>query len=151
MQDVQAAKPPLTYWIVSVVSLLWNSFGALDYTMTKTRNMAYLAGAAGSEEKARAMLAQLDALPAFATALWAIGVWGALLGAVLLLLRSRHAPTAFLVSLIGAVLSFGYQLTTPLGVQMRTGAGLAMMVVILGSVIFFWWYGRRAAAKGLLR
>lgn len=32
---------------------------------------------------------------------WAIGVWGAFLGALLLLARSRHAAAAFALSLLG--------------------------------------------------
>jgi hypothetical protein len=42
---------------------------------------------------------------------WALGVWGALAGSMLLLLRSRRAVTAFAASLVGLAVSTGYQLT----------------------------------------
>ncbi len=38
----QSAKTPWHLRVVGTVSLLWNSFGALDFTMTETRNAAYL-------------------------------------------------------------------------------------------------------------
>lgn len=144
-------KTPISYWIISGLSLVWNAYGGLDYTMTKTRNMDYLSNVAGSREKAEAMLTGIDAMPAFATAFWAIGVWGSVLGSVLLLLRSRHAVSAFLASLIGAVLSFGYQFATPMGAEMATPAGLIMTAVIIGAVVVFWWYARRSLARGILR
>ena len=41
---------------------------------------------------------------------WALGVWLALLGSILLLMRSRWAVWSFGLSLVGAVLSLGYQM-----------------------------------------
>ena len=35
----QALKAPIHLWIVGILSLLWNSFGGYNYTMTRTRNM----------------------------------------------------------------------------------------------------------------
>ncbi len=35
-------KTPLHLWIVGVLSLLWNAFGAYDHVMTQFRNAQYL-------------------------------------------------------------------------------------------------------------
>lgn len=142
---------PFWYWTIAVISLIWNSFGSIDYFMTKTRNMNYLTSAMGSADSARAMLAMIDGFPWWATAFWAIGVWGSLVGSLLLLMRSRHAITAFALSLAGAVLSFGYQLTTPLGAQMKTAQGMIMPLVIIVAVIVQWWFARASARRGILR
>ncbi len=146
-----AARIPASFWTISGLSLLWNAYGGVDYTMTKLRNMDFLTAVTGGREKAEAMLAAIDALPVWATALWALGVWGSVLGSVLLLLRSRHAVTAFLISMIGAVLSFAYQFTTPMGAEMASASGLIMIAVILVAVVFFWWFAKRSAAQGILR
>ena len=42
--DVKAPGAPLLLWIVGIVSLLWNSYGCYDYTMTKLDPAHYLAG-----------------------------------------------------------------------------------------------------------
>jgi hypothetical protein len=41
-------------------------------------------------------------MPAWMTGVWAIGVWGALAGSVLLLLRSKWAVHVFAASLAGS-------------------------------------------------
>ncbi len=82
-------KIPAHYWVVAGLSLLWNAFGAVDYTLTKMRNPAYLANFPPE------MMAAIDKFPAWMTIFWALGVWGSLLGSVLLLIRSRLAVTAF--------------------------------------------------------
>jgi hypothetical protein len=78
-------------------------------------------------------------------------VWGSVAGSILLLLRSRHAVTAFAVSLVGAVLSFIYQATLDLPPAMDTTMNKVMPLVILGAIVVQWWYARRMRAAGVLR
>ena len=78
-------RPGAGYWIIAVVSLLWNGFGGFDYYMTQSRNAAYL-----SQFPAEIMQF-IDIMPVWATVAWAIGVWGSVLGSILLLLRSGWA------------------------------------------------------------
>lgn len=141
---------PWHFWLISGLSLLWNGYGGFDYTMTKTRNMDFLTQVAGSAEKAQAMLASIDTFPFWVNVGWGLGVWGSVLGSILLLLRSRHAATAFLVSLVGAAISFGYQMGN-MPPEMNTSAGWIMTAVILGAVVFFWWYARKQIGAGILR
>lgn len=146
------SKTPTHLWIVGIVSLLWNAFGGYDYTMTQMRDPGYLASVSqqmgvSTEE----MIAFFDGFPAWASALWAIGVWGSVLGSILLLARSRHAATAFLVSLVAAVLSFLYQFTLDLPPAMDTTLNKVMPLVIVGAIVLQWWYARRQVAAGVLR
>lgn len=150
MDDTARTTVPWQFRAVSLLGLLWNGFGGYDYTMTRLGNMDYLSAAAGSPEAANAMLDSIAAMPVWASAAWAIGIWASVLGAVLLVVRSRHAAGAFLLSLAGAAVSFGYQLTHPMP-GMSGPASLIIPVVIMGLIVFFWWYARRAAAKGLMR
>ena len=92
-------KTPIGFWIISGLSLLWNAYGAFDYTMTQTKNAQYLAAFTPEQ------LAYFDSFPAWMDATWALGVWGALAGSVLLLMRNRHAVTAFGLSLLGLLVS----------------------------------------------
>ncbi len=139
MTAVTSAKPPIFFWIVSAIGLLWNSFGGYLYIMTQRRDPSMLEGTP------EAVLRGLEAMPVWATSAYAVGVWASLIGSVLLLLRSRHAGIAFLVSLIGAVISFGYQFSAGMV------PGPAVPAMIVGIVAFLWWYSRRAAAQGILK
>ncbi len=141
-----STKTPAGFRIVAGLSLLWNGFGAVDYTLTKMRNPGYLANFPPE------MMAAIDNFPAWMTAFWALGVWGSLAGSVLLLMRSRHAVTAFWVSLLGLAVSTAYQiLGDSVPDSMMTAGFFAMNALIWASLLFFIWYARRALKQGLLR
>lgn len=142
-----AIKPPLSFWAIAIVSLLWNSFGCLDYTMTKMDPVNYMRSMGLSDDA----IAYMDGLPGWLTAFWALGVWGSLAGSVLLLLRSRHAVTAFYASLVGLVVSQVYQFAVGMPAEMTSPAMIGMTLVIWGALLFFIWYSRRALAVGYLR
>ena len=94
MSETIRAKAPTSFWVIAVLSLLWNAFGCFDYVMTASRNPGYLA------QFPPEMINFLDSFPYWATAAWALGVWGSLAGSVLLLLRSRYAVHAFAVPVV---------------------------------------------------
>lgn len=133
-----AVRPPLSFWVVAGLSLLWNGFGAYLYTLTNLGDAALLASAPP------AMQDYIANMPLWAHIAWALGIWGSLAGSVLLLLRVRHAVAAFAVSLLGAAGSF-------------TAQGLAGVlepaqpVLILAVIAFLLWYARSAVTAGNLR
>lgn len=133
-----AVRPPLSFWVVAGLSLLWNGFGAYLYTLTNLDDAALLASAPS------AMQDYIANMPLWAHIAWALGIWGSLAGSVLLLLRVRHAVAAFGVSLLGAAGSF-------------TAQGLAGVlepaqpVLILAVIAFLLWYARSAVTAGNLR
>ena len=145
MSRLVAAKAPTHLWIVGVLSLLWNGFGCFDYLMSVTHNESWLAGIPPEA------LAIVDAFPVWATALWALGVWLALLGSVLLLMRNRQATTAFLVSIVGALGSYFYQATTDLPAIMGGAVYWIMPAVIVALAVAQWIYANRMATAGFLR
>lgn len=148
MQQAVAARTPVHLWIVGILSLLWNCFGAYDYTMTRMRNMDYLAQMGDP----KVILNWVDSLPFYAQIGWGLGVWSALLGSVFLLMRSRYALYAFAVSLVGMALSFGGQyFGPPLPAEMNTGAMKYMPFVIVIIGLAQAWYAWRETKAGVLR
>lgn len=101
-------RTPVHLWIVGALALLWNMIGVTDYAMMRVRNEGYFS-ALMPDLNISAALAYMDSMPLLQSIGWAFGVWGALAGTVLLLMRSRHAVTAYLVSLVGAVVAFAHQ------------------------------------------
>jgi hypothetical protein len=146
MQQAVTARTPAHLWIVGILSLLWNAFGCYDYLMTNMHNQTYLAGFPADQ------LAYLDSLPSWLTAFWALGVWGGLAGALLLLARSRHTILAYGVSVVGAVVGLGYQMfVTEMPASMKEGPMGLMPWVIIVIAIAQLWYSRSVAKQGLLR
>lgn len=151
MQQAVAARTPVHLWIVGIVSLLWNCFGAYDYSMTRMRNTDYIKSAMPGVDP-NAALAWIDGMPMYAQIGWGLGVWLGLLGSILLLLRSRWAVWSFGISLVGAILSLGYQIALA---PPMPGPESAMMkyipyVIILIAVALFL-YARAMEKRGVLR
>jgi hypothetical protein len=143
----EAVKTPWHLWAVGGVSLLWNAVGAFDYTMTKMKNADYLASFTPEQQ------AFFFSYPIWADVGWALGVWGSLLGSVLLLARSRHAVTAFLISMIGLALSCIYQFGMHYGDLARMFGSFPLIFtgVIWVILIALFVYARKQAAAGVLR
>ena len=144
-------RTPTHLWIVGILSLLWNCFGSYDYLMTKMRNMDYLAGMTPPGVDTNTLLAYIDGMPLYAQFGWGLGVWAALVGSILLLMRNRYAVWAFVLSLVGMALSFGYMFIGP-PMPGSEEAGMVkympLIIVILGIAQFA--YARAAEKKGLL-
>jgi hypothetical protein len=114
--------------------------------MSKIGGHAYMRSVGMSD----AQIAYFLAKPAWMTAVWAVGVWGALAGSLLLLLRSRLAVAAFLASLIAYVVS----LVDAYAISPAPGGGPSMMAiqgVILVGCLFFAWYALTMRRAGVLR
>jgi hypothetical protein len=139
-------KTPLHLWIVGGLSALWNAFGCYDYLMTQTGNEAYLAMFTPAQR------AYFDSFPMAMDAAWAFGVWGALAGSLLLLARSRHAVTAFALSLAGLAIGTVYQyvLSSP-PPEMSSGTMVVMNLLIWAVAIALLVYALRMRRRGVLR
>jgi hypothetical protein len=138
-------KTPIWFWILAVIGLLWFAMGAWDYSATQLRFEWYLASF--TEEQ----IAYFYSFPTWYVAVWALSVWGAFIGAVLLLLRMKLASLAFLISLItyiiGAIYSFGFTEWY----AMMGMFGLVFSIIIFLSLLGFFWMARSASSSGILR
>ena len=133
---------PWHFWVVAVVSLLWNAFGAFDYTMSHVQGEPYYRQMGMTD----AQIAYMDTYPTWMHGVWAIGVWGSALGAVLLLLRSKWAFHAFAVSILGAIGNVLYSAMNP-----SPEMGLTMPVVIVVICAVFIWFAWTMTKRGVLR
>jgi hypothetical protein len=151
MEDAVQSRAPKHLWIVGGLATLWNAMGCYDYTMTRMRNTDYLASAMPNVDP-NAMLAWIDGFPLYAQFGWGLGVWGGLIGSVLLLMRSRWAVWAFALSLLGAVLSLGYQIIAAPPLAGAEGMmSKAMPFVIIAVAAGLLYYSNRQKQAGVLR
>jgi hypothetical protein len=141
----QNAKTPWHLWVVGVLSLLWNSGGAISYTTTK---MGMLDSSAMPAEQ----IEYYYNFPAIASAFWAVGVWGCFLGSIALLLRKGWAVQLFGLSIIGLIGTTYFQwFATDLPESLTTAGhkGFAAAIWIITIALFF--YAQRMRSAGVLR
>jgi hypothetical protein len=149
VSGTEAASPvraPWHLWVVGVVAVLMNGFGCFDYTMTQLQGDAWLA----NMEPTQTQLDWFHGMPAWVEAAWAVGVWGGLLGGVLLLLRRRWAMHAFAASFLGWAAGAVYAFALSNGMEVM-GPYWPIQLVHGGAGAFFVWYAWRMGAKRVLR
>jgi hypothetical protein len=138
---------PWHLWAVGAVALLWNGYGGYDYLMTQVKGAAYLHDKGMTD----AQVAVFNATPMWAIGDWAVGVWAGVLGALLLLARSRFAMHAFIVSLAALLIGAVYDFVLS-GAGKAYGTPLIVMdvvfAVILAALIG---YARAMTKRGVLR
>ena len=143
---IETVRTPWHLWVVGVVALLWNGFGCTDFTMTQTRGDAWLTSMGMTEPQ----LAYFHAMPAWTHVAWGVGVWGGLLGAILLLLRRKWATPVFVASFLGWLAGAIYAFGLSDGLE-AMGSAWPMQIVIGAACVFFVWYAWTLGKKGVLR
>jgi hypothetical protein len=145
--QAKSSGAPRHLWVVGIVGILWNAYGCYDYVMTNTGGEDYLRGYGFTDEQ----IAYFNSMPAWMTAVWAIGVWGAMLGSVLLLLRMKWALHVFIASGAAFVLSLVYTYALSNGGDVMPAEAPIINAVILAGCLFFVWYAWFATKRGILR
>lgn len=136
---------PWHLWVVGIFSLLWNSGGAISYAMTHLGKLESMGMPAEQ-------IAYYSTFPAWATALWALGVWGCLFGSLALLLRSRFAVTLFAMSIVGLIGTTIFQWgISDLPADLKTSGHIMFAVTIWVITIALFFYAKRLRAKSILR
>ncbi|MEO1656482.1 MAG: hypothetical protein AAFR65_02060 [Pseudomonadota bacterium] len=137
-------KPSVLFWIVGVLGFLLNLGGFAQMVLYFTANEVFREGFTAEQ------LAHVDALPAWRSGIWVLGVSSAVIASVLMLLkRSASAPLMF----FGLVmLLIGMFHDASLGwFEITGGAGVIMYLFVASQVTFLWLYARRQNKIGVLR
>jgi len=143
----EVGKTPWHLWVVGVVSLLINAFPVADFTLTNMQNEFWLSPLTAAQRSF------ILGAPLWADACWALGGFGAFIGSLLLLMRSRHAVTAFILSIVGLAGSTLYQhvLQGETTRELFQNVALYVTLTIWAIMLALLFYARAMKAKGVLR
>ena len=130
-----------SFWTIGVVALIWNAMGVMNYF----GQMNAEALAAMPEAK-RAIV---EARPAWATAAFAVAVFGGALGGILLLIRKSASYYLFIVSLLGMIVQ-AIPYIGMAGSEIDFGPFEISMFILMPLAVaaFLIWYAKRAESKG---
>lgn len=149
MSDVQGMKTPGRPWhlgVIGIVGGLWSSMGVLSFILTQMHVDAVMSRFPPQQRQ------YFESFPLWAVAFWAIGVFGGVIGCLLLLARNRLAVQVLLASAIRAIVCNlgGLLLLGGMEVMRETGAlGLTVFPVVFAA--FLASYARAMSQKGVLR
>ena len=133
-QDKQKTALPVWFWVVAVLGLAWNIFGVIQFLGSLSATPESLAANGLTAEQAAVMLGY----PKWMTIAFAFGVFGGLLGCVLLLMKKRSALPVFAASLAGYIVLYVGDFTEGVfaAIGMSQVAILSMVVAIAFALLF---------------
>jgi hypothetical protein len=143
----KAMKTPWHLWLVGVIALLFNAIGAFDYVMSMAQGRGHYMASAGMTP---AQIAHYEQMPGWMTAAWTVGVWAAVLGSVLLLMRNRRAFPVFALSLTAFLVSLIYHYVLTNGGDLLGPQMAITSAVIAGMLLGFMGYSWLMAKRGVL-
>ena len=134
-------------WLVGLFAVLFNAIGVFDFVMNLAQGPQYLASAGMTPEH----VAHYQQMPGWMFVVWAVGVFGAFIASLLVLLRRRQAFAVFVVSLVAFLVSllYTYVLTNGgavMGTQMAITSAVIAALLVLFSV-----YALLMGRRGVLR
>ncbi len=143
--DARGNRAPTRFWGMAGFGVLWNLYGIYQFIGTLTP-----AGRSAMASGMTAAQAQIYfSLPAWMTAAFAIGVFGGLLGSLVLAARRAAALPVFAVSLAGYIALFAGDVYFAVFDAMPGQlAILAFVVLVAVALLVTAWAAR---SRGLLR
>ena len=142
--DEHYAPRPVASWYMpaAIASLLFMALGCMMYLMHVLADPAQMP----ADQRAA-----YEALPAWVNAAFAISVWVGATGALLLVLRRKHAELLLLVSLAAVLVWLaGMMLTTQVRENMSANDLLVAIVVVALTWTIFW-FARHSRQREWLR
>ncbi len=145
MTNNELQHTPWYFWVVSVLAVLWNSVGAIDFTATVTNFEPYMSA---FSDELRAYFASFD--------LWVYVVWGAatigsFVASIFLVLRKKLAVTLFAIATIAVLINMGWALTLDASAAPEGASNPPLSVAIVIIAIALLLFARLMAARGVLK
>ena len=140
----QSSKTPIVFWIISVLGLLWNGFGIVNWIRQTFMSESFLEGM--PEEQ----LVLFENVPMWLTLVFGIAVIAGTLGCIGLLMKKKWAVPVFLVSLIAIIVQMGYSMSLA---EYRDVMGpmffiFPLVLILVGVLLYL--YARRLAGRDFL-
>jgi len=135
MNDKIVGDVHWSFWVIGVVALIWNVMGDINFFMQMNPDSL-----ADYPEAARSLV---EGRPTWATAGFAVAVFGGALGCILFLLKKSAAYYLFIASLLGVVVTNIHTFGITSSTEIWVGSLMSLAVAV-----FLTWYSKRVERKG---
>jgi hypothetical protein len=122
-----------SFWVIGVATLVFNVMGAINYVVQMNPDSL-----AAFPEAYRPII---EGRPAWATAAFAIAVFGGSLGCLLLLLRKSAAFYVFMAALLAVIVTMLHIFSLVQFSSVETWVGVLSQLAVTAFLV---WYSKRA-------
>jgi len=144
--EIGRVKTPWWFWGISLIYLLWSFIGCGGYLAEHLMGDAAYLEVFGAD-----MLSLRELTPWWATAGYAVGVWGGLVGGVFLMLRKKLCLPFFYASLIGAIIGFIPSIFDGRFKAVMGSGDYGFMIFIWLVCFLIIFFSRKMLRKGIIR
>ena len=141
----QDGKTPVWFWIIAILTLIWNGVGLAAYADDITMSAGDFAQLTIEQQNLYANR------PYWASAAFAVAVIAGFFGSIMLLMRKPIAVRLFLLSLIAALVQFGsyFILDGYMDYINRTGWTMPIAIPVLTAAFFLFagWVEKNSLLK----
>lgn len=125
---------PRWFWVTATLGLLWNIFGVIQFlsTVGGTRESLMRGGMTSPQAELYIQL------PLWMTVSFAVGVFGGVMGSILLLLRKRTAVPVFWGSLAAYSVLYAGDVTQGIFAAFGTPQVIILTTVVLIAMALLW-------------
>lgn len=134
MNEPTNARPHWSFWVISIIALIWNGLGVANYFAQMNPEVLEM-----YRESERMIV---SGRPAWATAGFALAVFGGAIGSILLLLRSSASFYLFVISFVGVIVAMLHSLGLDIEFGGAEIAGIVVMPIAVAG--FLIWYSMLA-------
>jgi hypothetical protein len=145
MLETTRARRPRHLWLIGILGGLWSAMGVLSFIITQMNVETVMSEFPPRQRE------YFTSFPVWAVASWAVGVFGGVIGCLLLLLQNRRAVPVLLASLIGMFVCNlgGLFLLGGMAVMRETGGlGFTAIPIVFAALLAL--YARAMSRRGLL-
>ncbi len=133
---------PIWFWIVTIIALIWNLMGVMNYIGQVTMSPEALAALPESQQT------YIQTVPSWAVSAFAIAVFGGAFGCLLLLFRKKAAIILLAISLLGILVQMFHAFFMSGSTDDFGPGGFVMPIMIIGIGVFLVWLSKSAKNKG---
>lgn len=137
MNDGTARSVHWSFWVIGAIALIWNGLGAVNFLVQMSPDS--IAAYRESEQLI------IDGRPLWATAAFAVAVFGGAIGGILLLLRRSAAFYLFAASLVGVIVTMLHTLGSGIEFGLGEILGIVLLPVVIAASLV--WYSTLAQRK----
>jgi len=137
MNDETVGGIHWSFWVIGAITLIFNVMGVINYLVQMNADSL-----ASFPELYRPII---EGRPAWATAAFAVAVFGGSLGCLLLLLRKSAAFYVLIASLLGVIVSMMHIFGVAGFSTFEIWIGVLMQLVVTAFLI---WYSKLVERKG---
>jgi hypothetical protein len=141
--NVIGASPPGWFRIVALLGVLWNCIGTWGY-------LSSVGVVAPMMEMTAEETALVAGMPSWATAGFAVAVFGGLLGSLGLLLGKAWARLLLILSLLGMLVQFAWWLLMSGAMEQMGGQSAVMPAIVVAIGVLLIWLANMGIRRGWL-